>query len=116
MGNWTEQWSIGEGPSRVYCGIARTDNGLFVNVFEGETCVESVRVFTDQDATRLAHLFSVTKIREHSPPGSPQMQSSDGSNAAPRGWLWLLGLLVLLLAVIWFALTFRSGSAHVSYF
>jgi len=113
MGNWTEQWAIGEGQSRVYCVIARTDNGLFVNVFEGETRVESVRVFTYQDATRLAHLFSVTKTRRHGPSATPAMQCGDRSSVVPRAWLWLLGLVVLLLAVIWFAL--RSGAGrHMS--
>jgi len=38
---WREVWSVGEGRSRTYCGIARTPEGFAVDVFEGDDCIES---------------------------------------------------------------------------
>jgi hypothetical protein len=38
---WTEIWSVGRGTNRVYCGIARTEEGFAVDVFRGDTCVDS---------------------------------------------------------------------------
>ena len=42
---WTEIWSSGHGRDRAYCGIADTEDGFAVDVFEGDTCVAS-EVFT----------------------------------------------------------------------
>lgn len=39
--SWTEIWSAGQGRSRSYCGIAVTDDGFAVDVFHGDTCVDS---------------------------------------------------------------------------
>ena len=47
---WREQWSLGEGQSRVYCGIARTKEGDAVDVFRGDTCVDSVPYGNRQEA------------------------------------------------------------------
>jgi hypothetical protein len=47
---WREQWSLGEGQSRVYCGIARTKEGYAVDVFRGDTCVDSFPYGNRQDA------------------------------------------------------------------
>ena len=38
---WTEVWSFEHGSSRVYGGIALTPDGFAVDVFDGDTCVES---------------------------------------------------------------------------
>jgi hypothetical protein len=38
---WTEVWSVGRGTNRLYCGIARTEEGFAVDVFRGDTCVDS---------------------------------------------------------------------------
>lgn len=41
MNWWAEEWSFGAGPSRLSCGISRTEEGYAVDVFRGDTCVES---------------------------------------------------------------------------
>lgn len=46
--SWTEIWSSGYGRDRSYCGIAETEDGFAVDVFEGDTCVASV-IFTSHD-------------------------------------------------------------------
>lgn len=51
---WTEEWSVGTGRSRVYCGIARTDDGYAVDVFRGDTCIDSFVFDTRTDARRAA--------------------------------------------------------------
>jgi len=38
---WTEFWSVGDGRTRMSCGIAQTPEGFAVDVFEGDTCVAS---------------------------------------------------------------------------
>jgi hypothetical protein len=52
---WTEIWSSGYGRDRSYCGIAETDEGFAVDVFEGDTCVASV-VFKSQPEAQEAAL------------------------------------------------------------
>jgi len=52
-GWWTEAWSFGSGRSRMYCGISRTDEGYAVDVFSGDTCVDSVPCRTRADAARI---------------------------------------------------------------
>jgi hypothetical protein len=52
---WTEIWSSGYGRDRSYCGIAETEEGFAVDVFEGDTCVASV-VFTSQPEAEEAAL------------------------------------------------------------
>lgn len=55
---WREVWSVGEGRTRTYCGIARTPDGYAVDVFEGDTCVES-EVFL----SRLEAAYAVDRFR-----------------------------------------------------
>ena len=47
---WREVWSVGTGRSRLYCGIAKTVDGYAVDVFEGDTCVESATFLTRLEA------------------------------------------------------------------
>lgn len=51
---WTEEWAIGTGQSRVYCGISRTEEGYAVDVFRGDTCIDSFVFNTQHDAKRAA--------------------------------------------------------------
>jgi len=51
---WMEEWSVGTGRSRVYCGIARTEDGYAVDVFRGDTCIDSFVFNTRTDARRAA--------------------------------------------------------------
>ena len=55
---WREVWSVGDGRSRTYCGIARTPEGYAVDVFEGDTCLES-EVF----GSRLEAAYAVDRFR-----------------------------------------------------
>ena len=58
MGDWwTETWSFGTGRSRTYCGIAETDEGYAVDVFSGDTCVDSRPCRTRAEALRLTREF-----------------------------------------------------------
>ncbi|MGH9371474.1 MAG: hypothetical protein ACRD15_08090 [Vicinamibacterales bacterium] len=55
MGNWwTEIWSYGAGQSRKYCGVARTEEGYAVDLFQGDTCLESEIFATRKEAVRRA--------------------------------------------------------------
>ena len=56
---WTEQWSIGEGPSRAYCGIARTEEGYAVDVFRGYTCVDSFPYANRREAVAAARMLKL---------------------------------------------------------
>jgi hypothetical protein len=51
---WTEMWSIGEGPDRTYCGIARTPDGFALDVFRGDTCLASTLHASWSEAEREA--------------------------------------------------------------
>lgn len=55
---WREVWSVGEGRNRAYCGIARTPDGYAVDVFDGDTCVES-EIFS----SRLEAAYAVDRFR-----------------------------------------------------
>jgi hypothetical protein len=48
-----EQWSVGSGRSRVSCGISRSEDGYAVDLFRGETCVDSFFYSTRADAERV---------------------------------------------------------------
>ena len=52
--SWTELWSIGAGRSRIYCGIARTEEGFAVDVFHGDWCIDSEVHATRATAVRAA--------------------------------------------------------------
>ena len=54
---WREIWSVGEGRMRLYCGIARTTDGYAVDVFRGDTCVESETFQTRVEAAFAVDLF-----------------------------------------------------------
>lgn len=56
-GWWTPIWSVGTGTSRIYCGIARTEEGFAVDVFRGDTCIESVVYDSRTAAVRGAAAF-----------------------------------------------------------
>lgn len=51
---WTEIWSTGHGRERAYCGIADTDDGFAVDVFQGDTCVASSMFAERAEAERAA--------------------------------------------------------------
>lgn len=38
---WTELWTSGSGRDRVYCGVARTEEGFAVDLFRGDICLDS---------------------------------------------------------------------------
>lgn len=66
---WREVWSVGEGRARTYCGITRTPEGFAVDVFEGDTCVES-----ESFATRLEAAYAVDLFRRrYGRPGTEVM-------------------------------------------
>jgi hypothetical protein len=54
---WREVWSIGEGRGRTYCGIARIPDGYAVDVFEGDSCIESESFGTRLEAAYAVDLF-----------------------------------------------------------
>ena len=56
-GWWTPIWTVGSGPNRLYCGIARTEDGFAVDVFRGDTCIDSVEYATRKEAVREAAAF-----------------------------------------------------------
>ena len=64
---WTEVWSFEDGHSRVYGGIALTQEGFAVDVFEGDTCVESdifsSREEAEQAALQLKRRYSFSRLR-----------------------------------------------------
>jgi hypothetical protein len=76
-GWWTEIWSVGRGSSRVYCGVARTEEGFAVDLFRGDTCLESCEVQTRTEAVKMASALE----RRHSPegrsPGVPARHEAD---------------------------------------
>lgn len=47
---WTELWTEQEGATRVYCGVARTDEGFAVDLFRDYTCVLSEPYRTEHEA------------------------------------------------------------------
>lgn len=55
---WREVWSVGDGSSRTYCGIARTPEGYAVDVFEGDDCIES-----ETFESRLEAAYAVDQFR-----------------------------------------------------
>ncbi len=56
-GWWTPIWSVGTGASRIYCGIARTEEGFAVDVFRADTCIESMVYESRREAVRGAAAF-----------------------------------------------------------
>jgi hypothetical protein len=72
---WAEEWSFGSGMSRVSCGISRSDEGYAVELFRGETCVESFvypsRAEAMQVAQDLKDRFSISRNVSPKLPPSP---------------------------------------------
>jgi hypothetical protein len=54
MEEWTEIWSEGKGPARVYCGVATTETEFAVDLFHGDTCVASWVFTSFEDAEQAA--------------------------------------------------------------
>jgi hypothetical protein len=67
---WREVWSLDDGVRRRYCGIAKTPDGYAVDVFEGDTCIESetfptrfeAALAVDSYRQRYAHTGQVAAI------------------------------------------------------
>ncbi len=70
---WREIWSVGEGASRVYCGIARTPDGYAVDVFEGDQCLESDTFETRIEAAYAVDIFRRRYGREATEAAMPFM-------------------------------------------
>jgi hypothetical protein len=51
---WVDVWSLGEGATRLSCGVARTPEGFAVDLFEGDTCIESEVYPTRAEARQAA--------------------------------------------------------------
>ena len=64
---WTPIWSEGNGPDRLYCGIAQTEEGFAVDVFRGDTCIEGLVYTTRTEAVRGAAAFERQFIHETRP-------------------------------------------------
>lgn len=56
---WNEVWSFGKGPGRTYCGISRTAEGYAVDLFCGDTCVDSFNYDNRADATRATEVLKL---------------------------------------------------------
>ncbi|HSC25808.1 MAG TPA: hypothetical protein VLD67_00955 [Vicinamibacterales bacterium] len=78
--SWTELWSSGHGPSRTYCGIARTEEGFAVDVFKGDSCIASEIYGSQSDAQRAAQVFARRYMRrqEQSKPAIPAAAQRNG--------------------------------------
>jgi hypothetical protein len=70
---WREVWSVGDGPSRTYCGIARTPEGFAVDVFEGDDCIESELFESRLEAAYAVDLFRRRYAGESRPAAMPVM-------------------------------------------
>jgi hypothetical protein len=66
-GWWTEIWSLGRGANRLYCGIARTEDGFAVDVFRGDTCVDSWIFETREAAVKAAAAQEHRHARQSAP-------------------------------------------------
>ena len=68
---WVEIWSTGYGRERSYCGIAETDDGYAVDVFQGDTCVASSTFESRDDADRAARQMQARYQRTPMTPYPP---------------------------------------------
>lgn len=73
---WTEIWSKGRGRDRSYCGIAETEDGYAVDVFQGDTCVASSIFNTRDEAEHAAMQLQSRYLR--TPPPRAQVDASRG--------------------------------------
>ena len=63
-GWWTEIWSVGGGSNRVYCGVALTEEGFAVDLFRGDTCIESRVLASRMDAVQAAGALECRHSRD----------------------------------------------------
>jgi hypothetical protein len=76
---WAEVWSAGHGPSRSYCGIARTEEGFAVDVFHGDTCVASVTFDSQAEAQQAANRMRGRYLRT---PAQPRFEAPSPTQSA----------------------------------
>jgi hypothetical protein len=84
---WTELWSVGDGFGRTYCGIARTPDGFALDVFRGDTCLESTLHASWGDAEREASTLK-RRYRRRRPAAQPAWHTAlagDGLSARQAG-------------------------------
>lgn len=77
MTRWTELWSLEMGGTRIYCGIAQTDEGFAVDLFRGDFCVASQVHRTWADAERAARALARRYERARAAPGGPPGEAGD---------------------------------------
>jgi hypothetical protein len=80
---WTPIWSHGTDARRLYCGIARTEEGFAVDVFRGDTCIESLVFETRADALKGAADFERQFARQ--PGTAPPAHAFDTDTLAIHG-------------------------------
>ena len=80
--SWNEVWSFGAGPGRMYCGISRTAEGYAVDLFCGDTCLDSFNYDTRVDAARATEVLKLLYGTEQRNKGKAFVQRSKGSVAA----------------------------------
>ena len=83
MSDWTEQWAMGEGASRIYCGIARTEEGYAVDVFRGDTCVDSFPYPRRRDAVAHARMLRLEFVDGLRLSQAPLFTGEPGAVTAP---------------------------------
>jgi hypothetical protein len=76
-------WSFGIGANRIYCGIARTEDGFAVDVFRGDTCIESLEFGTQAEALKGAAEFERQYVRQ--PRRVPPMRTPEADTLAAHG-------------------------------
>ena len=52
--SWRKIWAVGRGHTGQYCGIAGTEDGFAVDVFDKDTCVWSELFSSREDAEKMA--------------------------------------------------------------
>ena len=80
--SWNEVWSFGAGPGRMYCGISRTAEGYAVDLFCGDTCVDSFNYDTRVDASRATEVLKLLYGTEQRNKGKAFVQRSKSGIAA----------------------------------
>ena len=65
--SWTEKWSVGRGRTRKYCGVAQTEDGFAVDVFDGDTCVFS-QIFGSKKEAEASALSLKARYGQVMPP------------------------------------------------
>jgi hypothetical protein len=81
---WREIWSLDDGPSRIFCGIARTEDGYAVDVFRGDTCIESETYPTRIEAAFAVDLFRRRYIGDSPFPATPFTAGATALAASDR--------------------------------